>query len=181
VQVAKLLLSRKDVHAHIYRIILRSTIDALCDYVRFLHDHNDSGRPIDLTFGMPSMRGRLFENRDLYPELDGLREHVQAALRFARELGIEPLIHHAPACLVPEHPERPACLHVTTAQMDALSGSMSVMNFEGDARYGAACERCAAREAGCYGLPSAYFDLDPRAAEAWLRPISESALEEARA
>ncbi len=56
-------------------------------------------------------------------------------------------------------------------QFDALSGVETDTNFEGDARHGAACANCSARTRGCAGLPSAYFDQDPEAAEAWLTPV----------
>ena len=177
VEVAKLLLSRRGFHTHLYRIVLAPTLDALPEYLQFLHDHNHSGHPIDLTFGMPSMRGRLFENPDLYPPLDGLREKLARAMEIARSLGIEPAIHHAPGCLLPEQADRVACLHVDTMQFDAMSGRQEVMNFEGDARYGRACDGCAGRVGGCHGLPSAYFASDPDAAEAWLRPIRYRAVD----
>jgi hypothetical protein len=172
VDVAKLLLSRSDLRPHIYRIILSSTLDALPDYVRWLAEHHKSGRKLELIFGMPSMRGRLFDNRHLYPPLEGLREKVSAAVHLADSLGIEALLHHAPGCLMPEEPERMACMHVTTNTIDALTGHKTVMNFEGDTRYGAACERCTGKTEGCHGMPSAYFDADREAAEAWLRPLT---------
>jgi MoaA/NifB/PqqE/SkfB family radical SAM enzyme len=171
VQVAKMLLARRDLHVHLYRIILAGTIDALPDYVRWLAAHDRTGRPLDLTFGMPSMRGRLFENRELYPPLGGLREKVAEAIALARTFGAEPLVHHAPACLVPDEPRRVACLHVETTQVDAPTGARKVMSFEGDARFGRACERCDARGRGCHGLPAAYWESDPDAAERWLTPL----------
>ncbi len=173
--VARMLLSRRDVHTHVYRIILASTIDALPEYLDFLAANNHTGKPVDLTFGMPSMRGRLFENPHLYPPLAGLREKVSRAIAKAKGLGIEPVIHHAPACLVPEEPHRAACLHVTTAQYDALTTHDAVVHFEGDARYGAACEGCDGRTRGCHGLPAAYWEADAGAAEAWLRPVRHEA------
>jgi MoaA/NifB/PqqE/SkfB family radical SAM enzyme len=172
VEVAEALLASKELHTHLFRIILSSTIDALPDYVRWIAAHNRTGRAVDLAFGMPSMRGRLFENRHVYPELAALRPAVSAAIALARELGIEPMIHHAPACLHPEDPGRAACTHVTTMQFDAMLGSETVMNFEGEAIHGEACERCPARTEGCAGLPRAYFDADRAAAEAWLVPIT---------
>jgi hypothetical protein len=57
-------------------------------------------------------------------------------------------------------------------QFDAVSGVETVMNFEGEARFGAACAGCAARDEGCAGLPRAYFDADASAAEAWLEPVT---------
>ncbi len=171
-EVARMLLGRTDVRAHIYRILLAPTMDALPDYVRWLAAHKPPGRRVELVFGMPSMRGRLFENRGLYPPLEGLREKVAAAIDLAGSLGIEALLHHAPGCTHPTEPERVACLHVVTQQVDAMSGRVTGMNFEGDARHGAACGSCAGRDGGCAGLPSAYFDADPAAAEAWLRPIT---------
>jgi MoaA/NifB/PqqE/SkfB family radical SAM enzyme len=171
VDVARLLLSRADVRPHIYRIILGSTIDALPEYVRWLSENNKTGRKIELVFGMPSMRGRLFDNPDLYPKLEGLREKVSAAVRLCESLGIEALLHHSPGCLMPAEAQRSACLHITTMQVDALTGAQTVMNFEGDARHGKACETCAGKTEGCHGLPSAYFEDDPAAAEAWLSPI----------
>jgi hypothetical protein len=172
VDVARLILSRPQVRPHIYRIILSSTVDALDDYVRWLAANHTSGRKIELIFGMPSMRGRLFDNRWLYPPLEGLREKVSAAVHLAESLGIEALLHHVPACLMPEEPQRVACMHVSTIQVDGLTGIKTVMNFEGDARHGAACERCTGKTEGCHGVPSAYFDADPAAAEAWLRPLT---------
>ena len=173
VDVARLLLSRSDVRPHIYRIILASTIDALPDYMRWLADNHRSTRKIELVLGMPSMRGRLFDDHGLYPKLEGLREAVSAAVHLAESLGIEALLHHSPACLMPEERVRSACLHIKTMQVDALTGQQTLTNFEGDARHGVACESCTSRANGCHGLPSAYFDDDHDAAEAWLRPTSE--------
>jgi hypothetical protein len=121
--------------------------------------------------GLPSMRGRLHEEPRLVPPLADLRRHVRATIGRARELGIEPLIMHAPACLYPDEPERAACLFTVNRQHEG-SGLVRVMSYEGDARYGAACGRCAARDAGCHGLPGAYFARDAAAAEAWLAPLA---------
>lgn len=170
-EVAALLLARPELETHVFRILLAETVDALPDYVRWLAAHNRTGRPVDLTLGMPSMRGRLFDNQHLYPPLAALRPAVAAALRLASSLGFEPTLHHAPACLLPDDTTRAACTHVVTQQVDALGGGRTVMNFEGDAVHGAACAACPARAEGCAGLPRAYFDADPAAAEAWLQPI----------
>ncbi|MCB9574416.1 MAG: radical SAM protein [Kofleriaceae bacterium] len=170
--VAAMLLRRPEVHTHFFRIMLASNLDALPDYLRWLAAHNHTGRPIDLTLGMASMRGRLFDHPEVYPRLDQLRPAVDAAIALATELGIDPLIHHAPACLYLGDATRVAATHVTTTQIDAVRGTQVVMNFEGDARHGAACARCPARDEGCAGLPGAYFDADPAAAEAWLTPIT---------
>lgn len=172
VETAELLLSRPDLHTHFFRILLAHTIDALPDYIRWLADHNRTGRPVDLALGLPSMRGRLFENPHVYPPFEGLREKVEAAIELAVSLGIEPMIHHAPACLFPADPERAACLHVSTMQFDPMEDDERVENFEGDARYLEPCQRCDARAQGCAGLPSAYVEVDPQGAEAWLRPLS---------
>ena len=172
VEIATMLLARTDLHLHLYRILLAETMDALPDYLRWIASKNRTGRPLDLTFGMPSMRGRLFENRHLYPSLEGLREHVRGAIAIAKSLGAEPLIHHAPACLVHDEPFRAACLHVVTTQVEAASGAQDVQSFEGDARFGRACDRCAAKGAGCHGLPAAYWEADPDAAERWLTPLA---------
>ncbi len=167
-EVAELLLSRPELTTYFYRILLSENLDALEDYVRWL---GERGGAVQLTFGMPSMRGRLFENRYLYPRLEGLRERVARAVALARTYGIEPLIHHAPACLVPDAPERAACLHIDTRQLSVLDGSGEHADFEGDARYGEACGGCVGRHAGCHGVPAAYWEADPQAAEAWLRPL----------
>lgn len=171
VEVATMLLARKDLHLHLYRILLAETMDALPDYLRWIAANDRTGRPLDLTFGMPSMRGRLFENRHLYPSLEGLRERVNEAIAIAKSLGAEPLVHHAPACLVHDEPFRAACLHVVTTQVEAASGAREVQSFEGDARFGRACDRCAAKDAGCHGLPAAYWEADAEAAERWLTPL----------
>lgn len=171
VEVAKVLLSRPELHTHLFRIMLANTIDALDDYVRWLAEHNRTGRPVDLAFGMPSMRGRLHDNPHIYPPLDALRPAVERAMALATTLGIEPMIHHAPACLYRGDSLRAACTHVTTMQVDAMTGDESVMNFEGDAVHAEACQRCPARTEGCAGLPRAYFDADPEAAAAWVTPV----------
>lgn len=167
-EVAELLLSRRELTTYFYRILVAENLDVLEDYVRWL---GERGGAVQLTFGMPSMRGRLFENRHLYPSLEGLRERVAAAMAVARTYGIEPVIHHAPACLVPDAPERAACLHIDTRQLSVLDGSGAHADFEGDARYGEACGGCAARDAGCHGVPAAYWEADAQAAERWLRPL----------
>lgn len=173
-EVAAMLLARPELDTHLFRIILADTIDALPDYLRWLHAHNRTGRPIDLTLGLPSMRGRLFDNRHLYPPLARIRPAVAAAMALAAELGFAPTLHHAPACVFPDDTTRSACLHVVTQQLDAARATSTVMNFEGDAIHGAACSRCPARDQGCAGLPRAYFDDDPAAAEAWLTPVTLS-------
>lgn len=175
VEIATMLLRRTDLHLHLYRILLRETLDALPDYVRWLAEHNHTGRPLDLSFGMPSMRGRLFDNRHLYPPLEGLREKVAEAIAIARSHGAEPVVHHAPACLVADAPRRAASLHVQTTQLRAETGIPVEQSFEGDARYGRACEGCSGKQGGCHGLPSAYWDADSEAAERWLRPLSYTA------
>lgn len=171
-EIAELLLGRPELRTHFYRILLASTLDAVPDYLRWLAERNRLGRPIDLTFGMPSMRGRLFDHPELYPKLEGLRAKVEAAVALAVDLGIEPVVHHAPACLTPTSPERAACLHISTQQRSGLDGTSEETNFEGDARYGAACERCEGKRLGCHGLPAAYWDRDAAESEAWLTPIS---------
>ncbi len=170
-EVAAMLLARADLDTHVFRIVLADNLDALPDYVRWLAAHNRTGRPVDLTIGLPSMRGRLFDNRRLYPPLARIRGAVAEAMALASSLGIEPTLHHAPACLFPDDPTRAACTHVVTQQVDAVRGTSTIMNFEGDTVYGAACATCPARTEGCAGLPRAYVDDDPIAAEAWLRPI----------
>ncbi|MEZ4399502.1 MAG: radical SAM protein [Kofleriaceae bacterium] len=170
-EVAAMLLERADLDTHLFRILLTDTIDAVPDYLRWLAAHNRTGRPVDLTLGMPSMRGRLFDNRHLYPALARLRPVVAEAMTLAQGLGFTPTIHHAPACLYPEAPSRAACVHVVTQQLDALTGARTVMNFEGDAGHGAACQACPARAEGCAGLPRAYLDDDRAAAEAWFQPV----------
>jgi len=171
VDVARLLLSRTDLRPHIYRILLAETLDALPEYVRFLAGNNRTGRRIELVLGMPSMRGRMFDHPELYPPLAGLREKVRSAVELAESLGIEALLHHAPACLHAVEPERVACLHVTTQQVDASTGAVRALSFEGDAQYGRACDSCTGKAEGCHGLPAAYFEADREAAEAWLLPI----------
>ncbi len=170
--VAATLLARPELDTHVFRIVLASNIDALPDYLRWLAAHNRTGRPIDLTIGMPSMRGRLHEARALYPPLDRLRPAVAEAMALAAALGFAPTLHHAPACWYPADPTRAACTHVVTQQVDAVGGAITEQQFEGDTGYGAACARCPARAEGCAGLPRAYLDADPAAAEAWLTPIT---------
>ena len=170
--VARLLLGRTDVQTLFYRILLAETLGSLADYVRFLAEHNRTGRPIDLTLGMPSLRGRMHLNRELYPPLSGLRERVAEAVALARSLGFDPLLHHAPACLAPDEPALSACLHIEPVQYDAVSPRAEPLMLEGEARHGGACLRCDARTRGCTGLPAAYFDADPAAAEAWLTPLA---------
>lgn len=167
-EVAELLLARRELVTYFYRILLAENLDALEDYVRWL---GERGGPVQLTLGMPSMRGRLFEHRHLYPRLEGLREHVARALAVARAYGMEPVVHHAPACLVPDEPQRAACLHIDTRQRSVLDGSSEHADFEGDARYGRACEGCSARHGGCHGVPAAYWEASPEATESWLRPL----------
>jgi len=170
-EVAAMLLARPELETHVFRIILADTIDALPDYLRWLAAHNHTGRPIDLTLGLPSMRGRLFDNQQLYPRLADLRPAVAAAMSLASSLGYEPSLHHVPACLYPQDTTRAACTHVVTQQVDVLANTTTIMNFEGEAVHGRACAACPARAEGCAGLPRAYFDADPAAAEAWLEPV----------
>ena len=169
-EAARLLLGQRELHVHLFRLVLRDTIDALGDYVRWLVSINHTGAPLDLTFGLPSLRGRLHRNPELYPPLSGLREKIAAAVEVARGLGVEPLFHHTPACLYPDEPARSACLHIATLQYDT-TGRQEETSFEGDARHGRACQACTGRLDGCHGLPATYFERDGEAAEAWLVPI----------
>ena len=171
---AKRLLARTDVHTHFYRILLRDTVASLPAYMRFLSAHNRTGKPIDLSLGMPSMRGRLFENPHLVPDLDSVRTAAREAIALAPELGIELFLHHTPACLVPEAPERASCLNVTTLQVDA--DVEEALSFEGDARYVPACEGCGAKSRGCHGIPAAYFDAG-QPVDAWAQPIDPDTAE----
>jgi molybdenum cofactor biosynthesis enzyme MoaA len=170
VEVATALLSRRDLQTHLFRILLTETIDALPDYIRWLAAHNHTGRPVDLTLGMPSMRGRMFENRELYPALAALRPAVESACALASSLGFELSFHHTPGCLLPGQPEVHACLHVETTQVESMAGRTNVMNFEGDARYVDACATCSGKGNGCHGLPAHYVESDRAAAEAWVVP-----------
>ena len=120
---------------------------------------------------MPSMRGRLFDNPQLYPPLAGLREKLSAAVNLTTALGMEAMLHHVPACAAPDHLDRVSCLHVSTQTVEALRDEVREVSFEGDARHVATCERCPSRERGCHGLPSAYLDADRAQAEAWLQSV----------
>lgn len=172
VRVAEMLLARRDVRPHIYRILLTQNIAALEDYIRWIAAHNHTGRQIEVMLGMPSQRGRMTAARDLYPPLHDLREHVARSIAVGKSLGLDVVIHHAPACLYPEEPARAMCLHVDAIQVDSLTNQQRGFNTEGDAIHGTSCESCAAKRQGCYGLPRAYFELDAVSAERWLKPIS---------
>jgi MoaA/NifB/PqqE/SkfB family radical SAM enzyme len=171
VEIARMLLSRTDLRPLVNRILMANTVDALGDYLRWLADHNKTGQPIDLALLLPSMRGRMVENASLYPPLAGLREAVVAAVELADTLGIRTSLIHMPACIHPGARDRNAYLHVRTLHVDAVNRTEELVNFEGDARHGEACNGCAAREAGCLGLSGAYFEADRAAAEAWLTPL----------
>lgn len=173
--VGRMLLARRDVKVHVYRILLSSTLDALDDYVRWIARHALDPENVEITLGMPSMRGRLFENRELYPPLEGLREKIASAVRLSESFGIRALLHHVPACVAPEHLDLVSCLHVRTETVQALSGEIREVSFEGDARHVGACMQCPSRERGCHGVPGAYLDADRVGAEAWLRPVDHTA------
>jgi len=170
-EVAKHLLSRSDVETHFFRLILRENADALQEYLEFLSEHNNTGRPVDLMLGMPSMRGRVMNRHDLCPPLEGLRARVAAAVLRGTQLGMDILLHHAPGCLMPEEPERHSCWHILTSQVSALSGNIEELSFEGEAEYAPACSGCTGRSGGCAGLPRAYWEHDPREAAAWVVPL----------
>jgi molybdenum cofactor biosynthesis enzyme MoaA len=169
--VGRFLLSRRDLELHVYRILLSNTVDALQDYVQWIGDHAVDPSRVELTFGMPSMRGRLFDNPHLYPPLAGLREKLSAAVKLTQRLGMAAMLHHVPACAAPEHLELVSCLHVTTQTVEALRDEVREVSFEGDARYAETCARCPSRERGCHGLPSAYLEANGAEAEAWLVPV----------
>jgi molybdenum cofactor biosynthesis enzyme MoaA len=170
-ETAEMLLSRRDVHIHVYRILLSENMDALPDYIRWLDQRNNTGKPLDLVLGLPSLRGRMFDHPHLYPRLDSLRPHVVKAFKVAEELGVKLIIHHAPACLYPDRPEIHACVNLETPQINELTGEQEIKSFEGDAVYGKACKDCPGRTNGCHGLPSTYWDIDAEQAENWLTPI----------
>lgn len=170
-EVAELLLSRTDLRPHFYRILLRQNLEALPDYVRWIGEHNRTGKRLEVMLGMPSQRGRMQAAQDLYPSLERLRPVVAEAIEVGRRFDLDVLVHHAPACLVPDDPSRAMCLHVEALQVEALSNEQRGFNTEGDTRHAEACASCPARDAGCYGLPEAYFTLDAAAAERWATPI----------
>jgi MoaA/NifB/PqqE/SkfB family radical SAM enzyme len=174
VDVARALLSQTRLHVHLYRLILATTTDSIGDYLRWLVAHNQTGQPLDLTFGLPSMRGRMSKNRHLYPRLEDLRPLIERAVAEARSLGIEPLIHHAPACISAEA-RRVACVNVTTLEVDGLTATRRDVSFEGDSRHALACASCAVRDR-CHGLPAVYWEADPDAAAAWPTPFSPAAI-----
>jgi len=155
-------------------LICDAVLAALGDYLRWLAEHNRTGQVIDLALLLPSMRGRMVENASLYPPLAGLREAIVGAVELADALGIRTSLLHVPVCIHPGAPERNAYLYLRTLHVDAVSRSEEAVSFEGDARYGEACQGCAAREGGCAGLPSAYFEGDRAAAEGWLRPVANA-------
>jgi hypothetical protein len=152
-------------------LLLPQTLDALDDYVRWVGQHNKTGKRIQIMLGMPSARGRMRDAHELYPPLDGLRERVARAAQIAESFGIDMVVHHAPACVVRDDVARAVCLHVSPLQIDAMLNQSRAFNTEGEAVYGRACETCPAKSAGCYGLPRAYFELDAERAEAWLEPV----------
>jgi MoaA/NifB/PqqE/SkfB family radical SAM enzyme len=170
-EVAEHLLSRTDLRVYVNRILMANTMDALDEYVHWVAEHNRTGRTIDLALLFPSMRGRMAQNRQYYPRLEGLRERLVNIVDLALSLGIEATLHHTPVCLYPAV-ERSAPMQIRTLHVSALDGVEEQMNYEGDGRYGRACEGCAARDQGCHGLPGHYFDADPEGAEAWLRPLA---------
>ena len=51
--VAAALLARPELDTHVFRLVLASNLDALPAYLRWLAAHNATGRPVDLTFGLP--------------------------------------------------------------------------------------------------------------------------------
>lgn len=172
VDVAKALLSRQDLRPHFFRILLRENLDALEDYLRWIAAHNRTGHALEVMFGMPSQRGRMESAHALFPSLTEVRDSVARAVELGSELGLDILLHHAPACLYPRDPSRAMCLHVEALQIEALANLRRAFNTEGDAQYGAACVTCPARGRGCHGLPRAYFEMDARAAERWLIPLA---------
>jgi len=142
VEIARMLLSRRDLHPYVNRILMANTVGALGDYLRWLAEHNRTGQVIDLALLLPSMRGRMVENASLYPPLAGLREAIVGAVELADALGIRTSLLHMPVCVHPGAPERNAYLHLRTLHVDAVSRSEEAVNFEGDARYGEAQDRC---------------------------------------
>lgn len=165
---ARRLLARTDVVPYFYRILLSSNLDGLAGHLRWLADHAD--RPVRVHLGLPSRRGRMFENPSLFPPLDRLRPVVREAVALAAHLGVEVVLFHAPGCLLPERPDLAACLHVDTVQVDAGTGAVVRLQFEGDAGHEEACGRCAWK-ARCPGLPRYYHEADPEAAAAWPVPL----------
>ncbi len=169
-ETARTLLTRTDVVPYFYRILLANNLEALADHLRWLAAHNQTGRPVRVHLGLPSRRGRMFENPSLFPPLERVRPVVREAVAVAADLGIEVLLFHAPGCLLPEAPALAACLHVETVQVDAGTDAVVRLQFEGDVHHEEACGRCAARDR-CPGLPRYYHDADPEAAAAWPVPF----------
>ncbi len=170
-EVAELLLRRRDLEPHFYHLLLPQNVGALADFMQWLGERNHTGRRLEVMLGMPSARGRMQSTLELYPPLAELRERVEHAIEVGQRYDMDVVMHHAPACVVPRDTTRAVCLHVSAGQVDALTGERHAFNTEGDAQYGEACQRCAAKTRGCYGLPRAYFELDREAAEAWLQPV----------
>lgn len=173
VETARLLLSRTDVVPYFYRIILASNLNGLVDHLHWLAAQNRTGEPVRVHLGLPSQRGRMFENPALFPPLHRVRDVVREAVAVASDLGVEVTLFHAPGCLLPERPDLSACLHVETVQVDACTGAIVRLQFEGDAQHGAACEPCV-WNAVCPGLPRYYHVADPTLAAAWPVPFEAS-------
>ncbi len=170
VETARLLLARTDVVPYFYRILLAPNFDTLDDHLRWLAAHNRTGGPVRVHLGLPSRRGRMFENPSLFPPLHRVRDVVRQAVALAKDIGVEVTLFHAPGCLLPEAPHLSACLHVETLQVDAGTGAVVRLEFEGDAHHEEACGRCVWRKQ-CPGLPRYYHDVDPEVAAAWPVPF----------
>jgi len=170
IETALELLSREDVITYFYRIVLSRNIDSLADHLEWLAAHNRTSRPLKMHLGLPSPRGRLFEEPGLFPDLRQARDAIARAVELSTRLGIEITLYHSPGCLYPEGPERAAILHLRTMQIDAGTNAVTRLNFEGDTRLASACDRCAEHDR-CCGLAEHYFKDDPEAVESWVVPL----------
>jgi len=170
VQVAKMLLNRSDVTTYFYRIVLSNTMDDLPAYMKWLDKHNKTGKPLILQLGLPSPRGRMFENTDLFPDLNRAREAVLNAVELGNQLGFDVTCHHAPGCIVPGDPTLAATNNVHARQIDARTNSYNVLNFEGDSRHASLCAECGYKDF-CPGVPVYYFDQSATSVEEWVRPF----------
>jgi len=172
-EVAKLLLSTPEVRTYFYRLIVKPNVEVLPDYLKWLHSNNRTGHPITVQFGLPSPRGRMFANPDLFPPLHEAREALREAFKVADALDMDVTVHHAPGCVYPEDPSRVATNNIHARQFDARTDEYDVLNFEGDTVYAPKCDTCLLK-GRCTGVPNHYHSLQDDDPNDWVMPFQDA-------
>ena len=150
--------------------MLSENISEFKQYLGWLLEHNKTNRAINLHIGMPSPRGRMFQNQGLFPDLTQARENAIWAIENFSENQLKVSLFHTPGCLYPNSPEYAAENYLEAKQHEVGTEDYDTLNFEGDTDYVTNCLGCKFYQK-CPGLPQYYIKNSLDEAENWVKPF----------